>query len=131
MKNLTWVLSSVVLFASCVSKVKVMDVSVVSMTHSHLAPGAKLQEKGPVTGTFCADMSNDKGSVGLFDEAIKSAQSQNSVDFITNVSFWRDQSGCIILEGTGQKIVSQSTAEIFGEVSNRASAPKSIKKVTK
>ena len=113
MKNLTifnlLIALGLLFTAGCVSKVKVMDVSVVSMTHSHLPLGAKLEEKGPVTGSFCADISNDKGNVGLFDEAIKSAQSQSSVDFITNVTFWRDQKGCILLEGTGQKIISDAS----------------------
>jgi hypothetical protein len=129
MKNLIILVSSGLLFASCAQKVKVMDVSVVSMTHTHLPPAAKLQEKGPVTGSFCADSSKDKGHVGLFDEAIKSAQSLNSVDFITNVSFWRDEHGCILLEGTGQKIVAENAAtEVKSETSGAKKSRKTIKK---
>jgi len=110
MKNLILLLSASLLFASCAMKQKVMDVSVVSMTQTHLPPAAKLQEKGPVSSTFCSDAMHDKGNIGLFDEAIKSAQTQNSVDFITNVSFWKDEKGCILLEGTGQKIVADASS---------------------
>lgn len=124
MKNLFLLIFIGVLGASCASRVKVMDVSIVSMTQSFLPTSAKLQEKGPVTGTFCSDSGKDRGSIGLFDEAIKSAQTQNSVDFITNVSFWRDEKGCIILEGTGQKILTASAAstEVKGEATGGAAS---------
>ena len=127
MKNLILLIAFGFVITSCAMKTKVMDVSVVSMTHTHVPPASKLQEKGPVSGTFCSDARNDKGAIGLFDEAIKSAQTQNSVDFITNVSFWRDEKGCILLEGTGQKILADaSTAEMKSE--GTKTKKKSVKK---
>ncbi len=131
MKNLILFASACMLSLGCASKVKVMDVSVVSMTQSFLPPTAKLQEKGPVTGTFCADSGKDKGSIGLFDEAIKSAQTQNSVDFITNVSFWRDEKGCILLEGTGQKLLMAAAATTEVKTESSGTKTKTTKKSIK
>lgn len=91
--------------AACASKQKIMDVPVVSMTHDHLPEHKRLQETGPVTGKYCQDTFGDKGSFGLFDEAVKSAQTQGSIDFITNASFFRE-GGCVSVEGTGQKLIS-------------------------
>jgi hypothetical protein len=34
---------------------------------------------------------------------------QNQVDFITNASFW-NEGGCIVLEGTGQKLMSKGSS---------------------
>ncbi len=130
MKNLIILMATGLMFAGCAMKQKVMDVSVVSMTQSHMPPAGQLEDKGPVSGTFCSDAMHDKGNIGLFDEAIKSAQSQHSVDFITNVSFWRDEHGCVLLEGTGQKIVAAATPEITGETSGTATKTKT-KKTTK
>jgi hypothetical protein len=93
-----------VLAGGCSSKQKIMDVSLVSMTHASVPEGARMQEQGPVTGRFCSSLTGDKGSVGLFDEAIKKAQSTSGVDFISNASFWND-SGCVSVEGTGQKLL--------------------------
>jgi hypothetical protein len=84
-------------------KQKVMDAGIVSMTYPNVPEGMKLADAGPVTGEFCTD-SADRGSIGLFDQAVKSAQDKHGIDFITNVSFWRNESGCILLEGTGQKL---------------------------
>lgn len=103
MKNLIAILALSSLTFGCAMKQKIMDVSMVSATHTHVPEGSRLVEKGPVTGKFCADSFKDKGSVGLFDEAIKSAQQQSGVDFISTVSFFRE-GNCVSIEGTGQKL---------------------------
>lgn len=77
------------------------------MTHSHVPDGMKLQEAGPVSGRFCPQGA-DRGSIGLFDQAVKSTQEKSGSDFITNASFWRDESGCVLLEGTGQKLLASN-----------------------
>ena len=66
--------------------------------------GEALKETGPVSGEFCSDAWSDKGQMGLLDESIKHAQKQSGVDFITNVAFF-STGKCILLEGTGQKVV--------------------------
>ncbi|MGE3681819.1 MAG: hypothetical protein AB7G93_08845 [Bdellovibrionales bacterium] len=86
-------------------KTKILDTPAISMTHTNLKQGDKLQETGPVTGTFCPDTFGDKGSIGLLDESVKAAQTQHSVDYILNASFWRE-GNCISVEGTGAKIAS-------------------------
>jgi hypothetical protein len=88
----------------CNSKQKIMDASLVSMTHSSIPEGARLQDQGPVSGRFCSNLTGDKGTLGLFDEAIKNAQSTSGVDFIANATFW-NESGCVSVEGTGQKLL--------------------------
>jgi hypothetical protein len=102
MKKITLV-ATVLLLSACVMKQKVMDVAVVSGTHTSIPAGSKLQDIGPVTGQFCTS-NNDKGSVGLFDEAIKNAQTNSKADFIASASFFREGS-CVSIEGTGQKLV--------------------------
>jgi hypothetical protein len=110
MKNSILILALAVGLGGCAMKTKVLDATAVSMTHSSLKEGEKLQETGPVTGKFCADTFGDKGTIGLLDESIGAAQKQFQVDYITNASFWREGS-CISVEGTGAKIVaSNSTA---------------------
>src|SRR5438309_11881327 len=111
MKNTKLVLALALLgtLSACAMKTKVLDAGAVSMTRTSLAPGQKLQEVGPVTGEFCSDTFGDKGSIGLIDEAVKSAQTKHSVDMITNASFYTTGNGCMSVEGTGQKIMTSST----------------------
>lgn len=108
MKNLILLTIATVALAGCAVKQKVMDVSMVSMTHAYIPEGQKLVETGPVTGKFCLK-SSDRGNIGLFDETVKSAQEQHKVDFISNVSFWSEAEFmgpvCTSLEGTGEKLV--------------------------
>jgi hypothetical protein len=94
--------SALLLVNGCAMKTKLLDVNAVSMTQTSLQPGAKLKEKGPVTGQFCANAFHDEGTLGLMDEAIKSAQQENHVDFITGVTVWQVSNGCVQVEGTGQ-----------------------------
>lgn len=89
---------------SCAHKVKVLDASAVSMTHTSIEPGQNLVEIGEVESQFCPDSFNDKGQIGLLDEAITAAQKKSGADWIMNASFWRDQSGCISVTGTGKKV---------------------------
>jgi hypothetical protein len=98
--------------SGCQMKQKVMDASIVSMTYTSLPADSKLADAGPVSGKFCSDSFNDKGSIGLFDEAVKSAQTTHKIDFITNATFWRDEHGCILLEGTGQRLAAASNTEM-------------------
>jgi hypothetical protein len=93
---------------SCAHKVKILDASAVSMTHSSLEPGQNLVEIGDVESEFCPDSWSDKGTIGLLDMAISNAQKKTGADWITNASFWRDQSGCISVSGTGKKIQTAS-----------------------
>lgn len=109
MRSLIVVLALGSIFLSaCATKVKVLDASSISMTHFHLNEGEKLRETGPITGKFCPDAFKDKGNVGLIDQATMAAQEQNQVDFITNVSIWRESTGCLLIDGTGQKVVRAS-----------------------
>lgn len=90
---------------SCAHKVKILDASAVSMTHTSLEPKQKLQSIGDIEGEFCPDSMNDKGQIGLLDEAIMAAQKKSGADFITNATFYRNQSGCISVAGTAHKII--------------------------
>ncbi|MFZ4714584.1 MAG: hypothetical protein ACOYL6_12755 [Bacteriovoracaceae bacterium] len=108
MRNLLLVVSLLSLGACAMNKTKIMDVASVSMTHNNVPAGTKLEEKGPVTGEFCANSFGDKGNVGLMDEAVKKAQSTSNVDFILNASFWQSGS-CISVEGTGAKMMEVAT----------------------
>lgn len=90
---------------SCAThKVKVLDASAVSMTHNSIEQNQNLVEIGDVESEFCPDAMNDKGTIGLLDEAIKGAQMKSGADWIMNASFWRDGRGCISVTGTGKKI---------------------------
>lgn len=89
------------LSVGCAMRTKILDASMVSMTRPSLAPNEKVTEKGPVSGRFCPDMSNDRGSKGLIDMSVRAAQEQNKVDFISNVSLWAEGNGCVAVEGTG------------------------------
>lgn len=100
-------IGGMLLLSACAMKQKVMDVAAVSMTKAYIQPGESLKEMGPVTGKYCADQWNDKGSIGLFDESVKAAQTQSGVDYILNASFWREGS-CVIVEGTGAKVAGGS-----------------------
>jgi len=110
MINSKFVLIAVSLtLGACTIKQKVMDVPMVSGTYTHLPDDAKLRESGPVKGHLCARSVKDKGSVGLFDEAIKAVQAESGADFISDASFFREGS-CISIEGIGQKIVRDSSS---------------------
>ena len=89
------------LLSACAAKVKVLDASMVSMTRHSLAPGEALAEKGNVSGMFCPDSFKDSGNQGLIDNAVRNAQEMNKVDFIGNVTVWRDGNGCVSIDGTG------------------------------
>jgi hypothetical protein len=93
---------------SCAHKVKILDASAVSMTHTSIEPHQNLVEIGEVESEFCPDTFGDKGQIGLLDEAVKNAQKKSGADFITNASFWRDNSGCISVNGTGKKIATNT-----------------------
>jgi hypothetical protein len=112
MKKLVLFAIAALALSGCQMKQKVMDASIVSMTYTSLPTDAKLADAGPVSGKFCADSFNDKGSIGLFDEAVKSAQTTHKIDFITNATFWRDEHGCILLEGTGQRLAAVTNTEM-------------------
>lgn len=88
----------------CAQKQKLLDSPLVSMSRTYIPKGAVLKSKGNVRGQFCESMTGDKGSIGLFDEAIKKAQRTYKVDFISNAAFWREGS-CVTVEGTGQILV--------------------------
>lgn len=97
----------VILFAlssACAHRQKLLDISGVSMTHTALQPGQKLQDKGPVSGEFCAQQFSDKGQIGLIDEAVKATQANHKVDYITNATIWTTGASCIVIEGQGQSI---------------------------
>ena len=96
-------------FASCASRVKVLDASAVSMTHTSLEPGQNLVEIGDVEGEFCSDTWNDKGSIGLIDMAVQDAQKKTGADWITNAAFWRSGS-CMVVTGTGKKLAAAPAA---------------------
>lgn len=106
MKNLFIISGFVILTSACATKQKILDVSAASMTKASIAADEKLQDTGPVTGEFCSS-SDDKGTVGLMDQALKNAQDQHKVDFLTNVTFW-STGKCMIVEGSGGKIISSS-----------------------
>ena len=117
MKNAKLILAIAFLgsLSACAMKTKILDAGAVSMTRTSLAADQKLQEVGPVTGQFCSDSFHDSGNVGLIDEAVKAAQKQYSVDMITNASFYTTGNGCMMVEGTGQKIISANTAASSGD----------------
>ena len=96
-----------VVVSGCSTRQKLLDIPGVSMTNTPYEHGGKLQDKGPVTGEFCAQQFSDKGEIGLIDEAIKNTQATYKVDFITNVTIWTSSNSCIVIEGTGQTLVSQ------------------------
>lgn len=95
---------------SCAHKVKVLDASAVSMTHNSIEANQNLVEIGEVESEFCPDAMNDKGQIGLLDEAIMGAQKKSGADWIMNASFWRDQRGCISVTGMGKKISTTAAA---------------------
>lgn len=95
--------------ASCAQhRVKVLDASAVSMTHTSVEANQNLVEIGDVEGEFCADSMNDKGSIGLIDMAVENAQKKTGADWITNASFWRS-GNCMVVTGTGKKITAAAT----------------------
>lgn len=108
MRNLLFALTALLMLSGCAMRTKILDTQAISTTHFNLKDGEKLQEIGPVTGKFCPDTFGDKGSIGLVDESVKSAQQKYQVDWILNASFWRSAS-CIELEGTGAKVVAGNT----------------------
>ncbi len=118
MKNLALVLIAAV-SVSCAMRQKVLDTSAISMTHDSLKPGTELMTMGPVKAEFCSDAFKDKGDIGLMDEAVKKAQTDNQVDYIMNASFW-STGGCMVVEGEGAKVVETKAAS--------SSLPKKFKK---
>ncbi|MCB0391780.1 MAG: hypothetical protein KDD58_10830 [Bdellovibrionales bacterium] len=104
--NLIFAIIALAFLSGCAMKTKILDAGGVSMKHYHLKKGAQLKEIGEVTGEFCADTGNDKGEIGLMDEAINDAQSRSGADFITNATFY-STGKCVMLEGTGHKILSK------------------------
>lgn len=96
------------LTSACATRQKLLDISGVSMTHGALQPGQKLQDKGPVTGEFCAQQFSDKGQIGLIDETVKNTQATHKVDYITNATIWTTGASCIVIEGQGQSILGQT-----------------------
>lgn len=108
MKNLTLVLIATVA-VSCAHRTKVLDTAAISMTHDSIKPGHELVTKGPVTAEYCTDTFNDKGQIGLMDEAVKKAQTMNQVDYIMNATFW-STAGCMVVEGEGANVVETKTA---------------------
>jgi hypothetical protein len=108
MKNLTLILIAAV-SVSCAMRQKVLDTSAISMTHDSVQPGNELITKGPVKAEFCTDTFNDKGDIGLMDEAVKKAQAENQIDYIMNASFWSTGS-CMVVEGEGANVVATKTA---------------------
>ncbi len=103
MKHFLFLAISCVLVSACAMKTKILDTAAVSMTRGPLGQGEKLKETGAVTGRFCPNSFGDKGSIGLIDESVKSAQAENNVDYLLNASFWHEGS-CISVEGTGARI---------------------------
>jgi len=101
--NVLSVLALGLILQSCAHKIKIMDVSAVSMTKKNIAKNQKLVEKDSVEGRFCSSAFNDKGTVGLIDEAIKDAQKKSGADFIVDARFFRE-GGCVGVEGTAAKI---------------------------
>lgn len=107
-KNFALILAVLIVGSGCAMRSKILDAQAVSMTRQSLKDGESLKETGPVKGEFCADSMRDKGTVGLMDEAIKSAQTQHNVDFITNAIFYA-RGSCVEVEGTGQKVVASGS----------------------
>jgi hypothetical protein len=106
MKNLKYAFIALIAsttFVGCATKVKLMNASMVSMTHYN-SKDKELQSAGPVSGQFCPDIMADEGKKGLIDLSVAAAQEQSGVDFLENVSVWRLGNGCISIEGTGMKI---------------------------
>lgn len=114
MRNVIAILG-LVLLAGCAMKTKILDATAVSMTKGGLAEGEKLSETGPVSGKFCPDTWNDKGTFGIIDESVKHAQKEAGVDFILNASIWKDGS-CYTVEGTGAKVVASAGASMAAPV---------------
>ena len=96
--------ATLALAPGCAMKTKILDVQAVSMTRQSLKPKETLKETGPVSGEFCPDMRNDKGTLGLIDESTKRAQDASGADFITSATYSM-KGNCIVLEGTGQKVI--------------------------
>lgn len=103
--------------SGCIQKQKLLDSPLVSMSRTYIPKGAVLKSKGNVRGQFCESMTGDKGSIGLFDEAIKRAQRTYKVDFISNAAFWQEGS-CVTVEGTGQILVADQNAYLPPPVAN-------------
>ncbi|NQZ01024.1 MAG: hypothetical protein HRT45_10210 [Bdellovibrionales bacterium] len=106
MKNfkLALVILGLAVAAGCATKRKLMDVPMVSMT-KYNSGDYELKEMGPISGKFCADVTEDEGNMGLIDMSVMNAQKQSGADFISNVSVWAEAGGCTSIEGTGMKIV--------------------------
>ena len=100
---------SMTLISACAMRTKILDAGAISTTHTHLKEGTTLKEMGPVSGDFCPETFGE-GQFGLIDEAVKAAQKKYNVDFISNASLYKNEKGCVSIEGTGQKIVETSAS---------------------
>ena len=124
MKNTYLLIAALALLAGCAMRTKILDAPAISMTQMNVPAGEKLQETGPVTGKFCPDSMNDKGTIGLLDESVKAAQAQSGVDWILNASFYME-GNCIDVEGTGAKLMaSNAAAPAAGAVAPMGKQPK-------
>lgn len=105
MKNIILLSVIAVMTTACATRSKILDTQGVSMTKAGLDKGQKVKPMGAVDGKFCMNSFNDKGELGLMDEAVKDAQTKSGADYITDASFWLEGSNCVVVEGTGQKVV--------------------------
>jgi len=94
------------IFAGCAHKVTLMDANVVSMKHRNLEKGQKTQKVGPVDAQFCPEQFKQSSgeTMGLIDEAIKTAEQETGADFIRNVRIYK-LGNCVGVEGEAFKIV--------------------------
>lgn len=102
-KNLILSLVALIALSACATKVKILDTTAISTTRGALEPGERLRQTGSVHGKFCPQTFDDRGNIGLLDEAVKSAQRRYGVDYIMDATFW-NESGCITVEGTGANV---------------------------
>lgn len=89
----------------CAIQYDLMKAHAVSMKHYHLPDNAKLVKVADVNSKYCIKdfkVSNGK-SIGILDEAIKAAEKEYDIDFITNAIF-RAQGKCVIVIGDGVRI---------------------------
>ena len=77
--------------SGCAHKVKLISAAGLSMSHTSKPPGTKLQSIGDITATSCKENWGDESKQsGIIDEALKAAQKQKKVHFISNATIWYD-----------------------------------------